>query len=493
MTTQLYRIRSTEHLLGKHQELLEQQIYFARPDELNDPMEGYREIVWKGDDIVWINLFRNYISCLNLTVALATLNGDTRVVAPEELPIEGLENRSSSPIVTTVLDDLCAVVFDRCRLYPLITRLSTADHAVRRDELLLYLRSIHYVALEEINKAHRYHGGSPSNETGKSTLNLSECVSIDPTIIRQIYRDNPDLAPSKVGSLFSEFNRQNDNINLVMKYQIGRQNAENGSNLQSNRDLIVFDFPSTYVSQLTRILYPSWYVACLLEDYHNSSVWGHYGSNHTGTCLIFDVNDVSGNPGILLNHIVGFSGRKDSTSGRISSEYQWRYSPIRFYRIKYEEKMQDLDFFRSIGALPTGKLLSDWYTDRSGQRSRCCDHIEAKNEQAWRENYWENFIRDITIKSRDWSYEREYRLILTSSIVDLSQPSTRQLTYKFESLRGVIFGMKMSDSDKMRIIQIILEKCRQYSRNSFEFYQAYYCQESNSIEKQKLDIEIPMG
>ena len=46
------------------------------------PWEGFRDIVWKGDDIVWANLFRNYISCLNLTIALVKLQGNEVTITP---------------------------------------------------------------------------------------------------------------------------------------------------------------------------------------------------------------------------------------------------------------------------------------------------------------------------------------------------------------------------------------------------------------------------
>ena len=45
-----YRFRSMKYLLGeKYQELERRSIYFANPDKLNDPMEGFRDIVWDGD------------------------------------------------------------------------------------------------------------------------------------------------------------------------------------------------------------------------------------------------------------------------------------------------------------------------------------------------------------------------------------------------------------------------------------------------------------
>ena len=62
---EFFRFRSIDALLDKYHELEKQTIYFASPEELNDPMEGFRDIVWRGDKIVWINLLRHYASYLN--------------------------------------------------------------------------------------------------------------------------------------------------------------------------------------------------------------------------------------------------------------------------------------------------------------------------------------------------------------------------------------------------------------------------------------------
>ena len=48
----VYRFRTMDNLLGEHQELKKQEIYFANPEQLNDPMEGLRDIFWRGDKIV---------------------------------------------------------------------------------------------------------------------------------------------------------------------------------------------------------------------------------------------------------------------------------------------------------------------------------------------------------------------------------------------------------------------------------------------------------
>jgi hypothetical protein len=64
MITHLYRFRPANAILDGYKELAKQGIYFAAPEKLNDPMEGYRDVFWSGDPIVWRNLIRHYLLCL---------------------------------------------------------------------------------------------------------------------------------------------------------------------------------------------------------------------------------------------------------------------------------------------------------------------------------------------------------------------------------------------------------------------------------------------
>ena len=98
--TELYRLRSTDKLLGKSQELEKQSIYFASPEELNDPMEGFRDIVWQGDRIVWTNLFRHYICCLHATYVLIKIAGDIAKIGPQYIPIRGMDQQLTPKAVT---------------------------------------------------------------------------------------------------------------------------------------------------------------------------------------------------------------------------------------------------------------------------------------------------------------------------------------------------------------------------------------------------------
>jgi hypothetical protein len=62
MISHFYRYRPAHAVLGKYEELAKQEIYFSPPEELNDPMEGYKDVFWSGDGIVW-RTFYGIICC----------------------------------------------------------------------------------------------------------------------------------------------------------------------------------------------------------------------------------------------------------------------------------------------------------------------------------------------------------------------------------------------------------------------------------------------
>ena len=88
--------------------------------------------------------------------------------------------------------------------------------------------------------------------------------------------------------------------------------------------------------------------------------------------------------------------------------------------------------------------------------AECASHIrpDGNKKEDWQEIYWKNFYRDITTKTKAWEYEQEYRLILGREIrrQRVHGEEIRTRTYNFNSLKGIIFGIKTSDEDKLRMI-----------------------------------------
>ncbi|WP_024955690.1 hypothetical protein [Sulfurospirillum arcachonense] len=52
----------------------------------------------------------------------------------------------------------------------------------------------------------------------------------------------------------------------------------------------------------------------------------------------------------------------------------------------------------------------------------------------------------------------------------------------------MIFGIKTSIEEKIKVIEIIEKKCKIENRNDFEFYQAYYCHRNKNIQHRKMSF-----
>jgi hypothetical protein len=200
-----------------------------------------------------------------------------------------------------------------------------------------------------------------------------------------------------------------------------------------------------------------------MSECRNSAIWAHYGDNHSGVCLLFEAEESNGKSFLPLNGIVGAS-----STGAIMG-----IKKMEFYPIDYTKGYGDIDFFRSLGTISMPDLESMWFKDLAGNISTCAEEIFT-NESDWRNKYWSHFFRDITRKTDDWNYEKEYRLILSGNLIDYSNPEKRILKYDFSSLKGLIFGINTKTNTKLEIIKIIEKKCSLNGRKDFKFYQAYY-------------------
>ena len=345
-----------------------------------------------------------------------------------------------------------------------------AKRKARYHEVLFYLQLFHHIALQEIQDAHIDHGLASNGERQKTFPPNFEHV-------HKILDLMPQMEDKRLLNVICEITSRHIEDSFLRYKYIRRSESKN--NVEANQQLLNCNFPKDYLAQLERLLYPGWYVACFMRDYRNSSTWGNYGDKHEGVCLIFEAERTSGRDSLTLNQITG-----DSNQGE-----RWQPSPLDFHEVKYGDKAGEIDFFRSIGRLPEAKLIEAWYSDKDGNLSECSDHLQ-KNTESWRENYWDNFYPNITIKTKDWEYEQESRLLLYSLIGDLSERRCRTLTYDFSSLKGIIFGIRTPHSDKLKIIETIHKKCRKNNRTDFEFFQAYCCHETGGIQKYRLNLKL---
>ena len=74
----LYHYRSVE---SARKEIECRTFRYADRNELNDPLEGYAQIYWKGDCPAWEGLFRNYICSVYYAVVGIQLNASEELWA----------------------------------------------------------------------------------------------------------------------------------------------------------------------------------------------------------------------------------------------------------------------------------------------------------------------------------------------------------------------------------------------------------------------------
>jgi hypothetical protein len=125
--------------------------------------------------------------------------------------------------------------------------------------------------------------------------------------------------------------------------------------------------------------------------------------------------------------------------------------------------------------------------------SRCADEL-LKNEAAWRERYWEAFHLGAITKTPEWGHEREYRVLLHSNLERFDDKASRKLKYRFSDLTGIVFGMRTSMTDKLRIMKAVEEKCLAERRTDFQFFQAGFSRRDRKMEiapLRLLQITVP--
>jgi hypothetical protein len=478
VASHLYRFRPIEKLLRPpYNELENQEIFLAHPSTLNDPMEGFTDIFWCGDAILWANLFRHYLICLNTAWVLLAGCGADICFNWDHIAIIHFED----PSVTqkAIYDEIFGTFFTNEAVSSYISALTRRAQPVRRNELAVHIRNLHLMAISVIHEFYERANPTPGQmikpEIRENVVKALKKARTVIDLIEKLETEHPDK-PGATDAFFAAHRRINEQLDFINRYNNLIDTTKN------NKNFVFLEFPDGYVGKIEELVYPNWYTACFLAECRNSSVWGSYGDKHAGVCLKFKVRDRNGRPVIALRRMIGMSGTVSGTTpvhGVVDDE---------FYQVKYARQHPQVEFFRSLGRVPMPMLRRFWYSDRKGNRSACGDPIFTSQEE-WRERYWDTFRQRVSTKTKDWSYEKEYRLVLISGeVLYFSDQSTRKVRYEFSDLEGIIFGINTAREDKDQIVKIIERKCRDIGRPDFKFYQAFYSPNKGTIEHAEMSL-----
>lgn len=478
MTEYFYRYRPIKSLLDGFHELENQEIYFSTTGELNDPMEGFKDIYWQGDEIVWKNLLRHYVLCLVQAISYCMVAGesfDPNVIGnlvfwvPPRLP--------EAPIKDTY-GRICKRFFGESVIRKFLLHMANRTAPVRRRELTAYLRAFHGLAMEIIISEFRRQGLMPKQVAKTFSLRRDQWRKSLVSMMDEVTKISPaGRSPEKMfEAIFAASEATSAQLALISEYNLP------DSEMRKPLVFWTYRFPSSYVAALDKLVHRDWYVACFTRSAENHSMWSTYADGHRGACLMFKASvSTSGNPSLDLERVTGMSGATGKaptyTSSRISHEFQ---------SVSYSAKYPSIDFFKSLGAISAVDINDFWYRGDDGGFSECRNTVYA-DQDGWRNKYWNTFGESSLYKTPEWSHEEEYRIVIHSGF-DLTDKVTRKIKYQFCDLAGIVFGERTTVDDKIKIMKIIDGKCQIEKRKDFKFFEIRYVHTQSKFQLFSLDL-----
>ena len=464
----LYRYRSIEKIL-KYKELKNLSIYFSKLNELNDQMEDYMNIVWQGDEIAFQGLFKHYLYTLTKVYYEAFIRNIDKKIDFDKLPIFLSTNILKLNEIKTIFKSIYYKFFSPQFIDSIPKKLAQSNKKFTADEILLILKSIHFYAYSVINtemqqyvKEINFLKDKENNKKYYEVKSWKEYYEIIDLLISNSY------SKKKVLREINQFNSQ-------YKFSKTNVNDRNKDINTYNTEVLFFDFPDLYIKDIKRLLYNNFCVVCFSKTFRNEPLWAHYANNENGICLRYKIRQDKSFNYIDLNYPSELHMyKKRNKIKRTLKKYKLN-------KVIYSDNYPEIDFFTSLGCFPRSILEDFWLTNYDKtQFSSCLQHY---NNKEWYNNYHKKATEYICTKSKNWKYEKEYRIFETEAIFNGYEKSQSRIAqYKFDDLDSIIFGRKVSIEDKKKIIKIINRHCTKNKVNNLKFYDLYHSTISKRLE-----------
>lgn len=468
--TIIYRFRSMDYLIHEYSELEKQELALSSPRNLNDPLEGYQDVIWEGDEVLWENLFRNYL--LNLLWAANTCalyNDETFEemaiqpdLTPDDLPTDEYRH---------LFDSVCQSFFEERGFGTIPSSLASLPEPLKRKNLQLVLSTIHRSALASVLERLRTAEIIP--ETWPEVTSSVESDTIEEILDELSTAMTDDSVSERLEVMASHVLPFQSHTFLRSILQNGVEKLEIGH----KKSIFLFDlFPSRYVTEICdSLIHTDWHSLSFAKDCTNPSMWAAYANEHQGAALMFHADRQSDESWGELNV-------KERTGSQSSgSTYEKMQAPL--YAVDYESPPPQVNFFRFLGRLPLPKLMSAWHSTPNGETSSIVNEI-LEDEDSWRETLWNHFYSMARTKLGEWKHEEEIRMVLPD-LLD-SEGSLRKVTYDLSRLAGVVFGLRTSLEDRFEVMRILTESSQGSDSSPVEFYQMVF--DGTSFRKVKIHI-----
>lgn len=358
----LYHYRSISNALL---EINNSTLHFSAREELNDPIEGYACVYWQSDRAAWEGLLENYICSVYQAIELYLLAADEKELHHNSLIID--RHRFDHLPYGAHLQEVVDEFMKDAEVQVLSEFYGNNDLHVESNELKLILRFVHDKALLiclESNKKYRFipqeqvdpliehlrtvdEKGSEHKRTFFDKLNQfsSKQLKYDDKekerrqaadVLEGLMEDYEEIIYINHGLKDDDF-LYGDRVKGNVEVRKNHRSEDNRSRQHRNWMAILVDFPEMYVEQLKDMIYPEGYVVCFSRKDDDSAMWGNYADNHSGVCLMYDVD--------LEN--------EDACLDFCTSAYKIR-------PVEYNNDIVVRNFFETFGRLTPSQIHSKW-------------------------------------------------------------------------------------------------------------------------------------
>lgn len=468
----LYRYRSLDALF-KHKELENLSIYFAKPEELNDQMEKYMNVVWQGDEIAFQGLFKHYIYTLSSLYFTIRVRAPKKEIDTKNLPVFLDIKVLDAPEMKDVFKAIYDEFFSCPSIAQFPAKMAASGKKFTIDEMLLIFRGIHlyaYLVVDTVIRSQIFGQDVFGDPIFKETYDLTKDWTGYLQLLNALTTNR--YLSEDIDKLKTDFCTQQQVYQRYLnKVRFKDKNTH-------NVNIMTFDFPEIYIRNITKILYNTYRVACFSRTFRNEPMWAHYTNNEKGICLEYKITDIDSHPCLRLYSIVRMNPTSDPLKWQMFKGAHWE--PV--LPVEYSDEYPEIDFFISLGALPMPIirefLLCNY--DKT-QFSSCLKNYDPIEQ--WRQKYQENAKKHVCAKGKNWSYEQEYRLFHQDFLSPISEnPENYIANYSIQDLNAVIFGRQVASEEKRKIIDIVSTHCH-LANHFVSFYDLYYSTITKSLER----------
>ncbi|WP_323173191.1 hypothetical protein [Natrialba sp. PRR66] len=469
--TIIYRFRSMDNLIHEYSELEKQELVLASPRYFNDPLEGYQDVFWEGDEVLWENLLRHYLLNLHQVAIICALSDDDETL--NEYAIDPKLTRGDLPTdhYRHHFDSVCQSFFDKRGFGRIPSSLSSLPKPLKRKSLQLVLSVIHRSALGSVLETLRTSGMIP--ESWPQVTNSTDSETVMEILDDLSVAMADEVEEQWLESVASQAAPLNSHAFLQQALQTGVEQLE----LHKKKEHLLFEsFPDRYIREICNsLIHTNWHTLCFAKECTSPPMWATYADEHRGVALMFRADRQTDEPWGELN-VTGRTGWQGSEPiyGEITAS---------LYAVDYESPPPEVDFFRFLGTLPLPKLTSAWHSTPDGETSEIVDEI-LEDQDTWREDLWNHFHSMSTRKLGQWEHEQEVRMVLPDLLG--SEDSHRKVTYDISQLEGVVFGIRTKPEDRFEVMKTLSENNRDGDSSPIEFYEMVF--DGTNFRKVKLDV-----